>query len=389
MVKTSTSAKATYEEFCATSSGQYDDITAQLDSAGKSSPVFFPIDDLMDFSPQQQQQQQQQQLKPQPRLAAHDGPVVAADVKLHLMTPQLKVEERPLQQPQLTSLTRTFGEIPLSEIENVALVVDKQNSAFDVRWEHHLGQLDSGLLTLQTQNVETSPLVALSDMLEQVRSEQKTLRSAVYYSVLNLVAVKKRDEQEKRSKWLKAQRRVVCRKKKTTALKLPAKLPLPPEMSKPDVGEIFRTMQPHPLVQTWHRQQQQQSQQQQQQQKRELSTVKPTPPAPPSSPSPSFFQKKKLEREQRLLARKPPPQAPPSPPLSSSSFSSSEPSPIFCASSTTDSESDSSNSDFEPVPKSRRPSAEVESEKKKEKVKVSKRKPKTAGRSSKENVECK
>ncbi len=214
----------------------------------------------MDFSPQQQQQQQ---LKPQPRLAAQSGPVVAApaDVKLglHLMTPQLKVEERPLQQPQLTSLTRTFGEIPLSEIENVALVVDKQNSAFDVRWEHHLGQLDSGLLTLQTQNVETSPLVALSDMLEQVRSEQKTLRSAVYYSVLNLVAVKKRDEQEKRSKWLKAQRRVVCRKKKTTALKLPAKLPLPPEMSKPDVGEIFRTMQPHPLVQTWHRQQQQQS----------------------------------------------------------------------------------------------------------------------------------
>ena len=384
MVKTSTSAKATYEEFCATSSGQYDDITAQLDSAGKSSPVFFPIDDLMDFSPQQQQQ-----LKPQPRLAAQPGPgpVVAApaDVKLglHLVTTQLKVEERPLQQPQLTSLTRTFGEIPLAEIENVALVVDKQNSAFDVRWEHHLGQLDSGLLTLQTQNVETSPLVALSDMLEQVRSEQKTLRSAVYYSVLNLVAVKKRDEQEKRSKWLKAQRRVVCRKKKTTALKLPAKLPLPPEMSKPDVGEIFRTMQPHPLVQTWHRQQQQQ------QQKRELSTVKPTPPAPPSSPSPSFFQKKKLEREQRLLARKPPPQAPPSPPLSSSSFSSSEPSPIFCASSTTDSESDSSNSDFEPVPKSRRPSAEVESEKKKEKVKVSKRKPKTAGRSSKENVECK
>ena len=235
-----------YEQFCASSSSHFDEIS-----------------DMFDFPEEQ------------PNVVA--APAV-------VFPPPAVIQPAP-QSAAEKDLSRICSEISFFELQNAALIMGKQNTAFDLNWECNLlGQFQNGIHALQSQNVDTSCMFALSNMLEQIRSEQKTIRTGVYYSLLHLVDKKEREEQEKKKKAQTAQSRANSRK----AVKRPAAAALPEST---EVTDLLRKLQPLPLVQ-------------QQQHSQQLYLVQPQLQPPEQEPDFAVRPGKQRRPEQEKQERK-------------------------------------------------------------------------------------
>ena len=182
-------AKRDMEEFCASSSQQFEEMVANLD---------LPDFDLGDPA------------NPQ------DVPMQSA-----------------CQQPP--DFNRLYSQISLEELKTAAATLSNRSSSFDLAWEYYLGQLSTGIEALKAQSVNSDCVFALSNMAEHLRTEQRTIRSCSLYSVLHLIRDKNKEELGKAAK-ARARERAKQNAEVQQALK--NLVPIPLEQIKQQVQQV-------------------------------------------------------------------------------------------------------------------------------------------------------